>query len=199
MLNPAVLVFMGFVLGWKWVGLRLAVGLVLVLGVSYLANRFVRPEDLPSEAQTALAAAEADEGAGASMVSNWFKALWQLSIGVIPEFVVIVLALGAARAWLFPEITPAIGHSIWLLIGLAVAGTLFVIPTAGEIPIVQTLMSYGLGAGPAGALLATLPPVSLPSLIMVARSFPTRVLLFVAGSVCVLGILTGLAAVALHF
>ncbi len=199
MLNPAVLVFMGFVLGWKWVGLRLAVGLVLVLGVSYLANRFVRPEDLPSEAQAALTAAEADKGAGTSMISNWFKALWQLSIGVIPEFVVIVLALGAARAWLFPEITPAIGHSIWLLIGLAVAGTLFVIPTAGEIPIVQTLMTYGLGAGPAGALLVTLPPVSLPSLIMVARSFPTRVLLFVAGSVCVLGILTGLAAVAFHF
>lgn len=199
MLNPAVLIFMGFVLGWHWAGLRLAVGVVLVFGIAYLANRFLRPEDVPSEAQTALAASEAYEGTGASMVSNWLKALWQLSIGVIPEFVVLVFALGAARAWLFPEITPAIGHSIWLLIGMAVAGTLFVIPTAGEIPIVATLMTFGLGAGPAGALLATLPPVSLPSLLMVARSFPTRVLLFLAGSVCVLGILTGLAAMALGF
>ena len=38
------------------------------------------------------------------------------------------------------------------------------------------MLSLGLGAGPAGALLMTLPPISLPSLAMVSRSFPPRVL-----------------------
>jgi len=52
-----------------------------------------------------------------------------------------------------------------------VAGLLFVIPTAGEVPIVQAMLSLGMAAGPAAALLMTLPPVSLPSLAMVARSF----------------------------
>jgi hypothetical protein len=53
-----------------------------------------------------------------------------------------------------------------------------------------------MGAGPAGALLVTLPTVSLPSLLMLSRSFPARVLLFIAGSVVVLGIAGGLAAMA---
>jgi uncharacterized membrane protein YraQ (UPF0718 family) len=39
-LNPATLVFMGFVLGWKWAGLRLALGIPLVFGTSYLIHRF---------------------------------------------------------------------------------------------------------------------------------------------------------------
>jgi uncharacterized protein len=42
-------------------------------------------------------------------------------------------------------------------------------------------------------LLLTLPVVSLPSLLMIYKSFPKRVLLFVAGSVVILGILSGIA------
>ncbi|CAH2934943.1 MAG: Uncharacterized membrane protein, YraQ family [uncultured Paraburkholderia sp.] len=29
---------MGFVLGWQWMGLRLALGLVMVFGLGYLVN-----------------------------------------------------------------------------------------------------------------------------------------------------------------
>ncbi|WP_242975875.1 hypothetical protein [Desulfosporosinus sp. FKB] len=43
------------------------------------------------------------------------------------------------------------------VIGFAIAGTLFIIPTAGEVPIVQSLMAFGLGIGPGVALLMTLP------------------------------------------
>jgi uncharacterized protein len=67
-----------------------------------------------------------------------------------------------------------------------------VIPTAAEIPIIQTMMSFGLGTGPAAALLLTLPVVRRPSLLIVYKSFPKRVLLFVAGSVVFLGILSGI-------
>ncbi|MDP4161215.1 MAG: permease, partial [Bacillota bacterium] len=44
------------------------------------------------------------------------------------------------------------------------------------------------------ALLMTLPAVSLPSLLMVKRVFPAKVLLFVAGSVTLVGILSGAVA-----
>ncbi len=199
MLNPATLVFMGFVLGWNWTALRSFVGLVLVFGIAYLGNRFVRPEDMPLEANSKLAALDLGDDSDSSIILQWLKALWRLCIGVIPEFVVLIFVLGAARAWLFPALSPSFGNSLWLLPVVAIVGTLFVIPTAGEIPIVQTLMTYGMRAAPAGVLLSTLPAISLPSLLMVSRHFPRRVLIFVAGSVCVLGILAGLAAAALGF
>ena len=50
--------------------------------------------------------------------------------------------------------TPAIGHAAWLPPLLAAAGTVFVIPTAGEVPIVQTLQHAGLGGAGAAALAA---------------------------------------------
>jgi hypothetical protein len=47
--------------------------------------------------------------------------------------------------------------------------------------------------------MTTLPPVSLPSLAMLARAVPLRVLVFVAGAVVLVGWLSGAAAVALGF
>ena len=80
---------------------------------------------------------------GASIWMLWLKSLWRLSKGVIPEYVILVCLLGAVRAWLFPAVTPAVNGVSWTLL-LAFTGTLFVIPTAGEIPIVQTLISLVL-------------------------------------------------------
>ncbi|MNL17949.1 putative permease [compost metagenome] len=74
---------------------------------------------------------------------------------------------------------------------MAVAGCLFVIPTAAEIPIVQTMMLAGMGAAPALALLMTLPAVSLPSLIMLRKSFPAKALWLTGGLVALSGVITG--------
>src|SRR5699024_11364006 len=40
---------------------------------------------------------------------------------------------------------------------VAIVGTLLVIPTGGEIPIILTLLPLGVGAGVTGALLVALP------------------------------------------
>jgi uncharacterized membrane protein YraQ (UPF0718 family) len=53
-------------------------------------------------------------------------------------------------------------------------------------------MSFGLGAGPAAALLMTLPSTSFPSLLLVKRVFPRKVLVFVGVGVAVIGIVSGL-------
>lgn len=45
-LNPATLVFMGFVLGWKWTGLRLVLGIPLIFGASYLIRRFAFADEI---------------------------------------------------------------------------------------------------------------------------------------------------------
>lgn len=104
--------------------------------------------------------------------TRWIRILGRMTIRLVPEYIVLVLVLGAARAWLFPHIGPNIDNSVLWIVGLAIAGTLFVIPTAGEVPIIQAMLSLGMSVGPAGALLMTLPPVSLPSVAMLGRSFP---------------------------
>ena len=80
----------------------------------------------------------------------------------------------------------------------AIAGTLFVIPTAGEVPIIQAMLLLGVGVGPAAALLMVLPPISVPSLAMVGRAFLPRLLAIVTVGIVAIGVVGGLAAVALH-
>lgn len=192
------MVFMGFVLGWQWVMLRLIVGLILVFGIAYLANHFIGAAERSVEIEESLVKQLITDGDG-SLWLRWLRELWQMSIRLLPEYALIVIVLGAARAWLFPQVTADVGNQALWIVGMAIAGTLFVIPTAGEIPIVQTLMSFGMGAGPAGALLTTLPPLSLPSIVMLARTFSYRVLLFITVAVIILGVLTGFVAVKLGF
>ena len=82
---------------------------------------------------------------------------------------------------------------------LAAAGTLFVIPTAGEVPIIQVLQQFGLGSSGAAALLITLPAVSLPSLAMLARTLPIRAVVVLALGTFVFGLIAAAAAAALGF
>ena len=200
-LNPATLVFMGFVLGWNWAALRIVLGVLMVFGLGYLVNLMVTPKEAAeanAELSKLIANSETPDSTSNPFL-RWIEIFGRMAVRLIPEYIVIVLLLGAARAWLFPTIGPEIGNEIWWIVAFAVAGTLFVIPTAGEVPIIQAMLSLGVGAGPVGALLMTLPPVSLPSLVMVGRSFRPQVLLFVAAAIVVIGIVCGLLAVALNF
>jgi uncharacterized membrane protein YraQ (UPF0718 family) len=196
-LNPATLVFMGFVLGWNWTGLRLALGLLMVFGLGYLVNRMATPKEAEA-AQARLAELTANAPTSAPFV-RWIRILLRMAAWLVPEYIVLILLLGATRAWLFPHIGPEIGNHLGWIAALAIAGTLFVIPTAGEVPIVQAMLSLGMGVGPAGALLMTLPPISVPSLAMLAGSFRSRVLLVVTVSVVAFGMVGGLMAVGLGF
>lgn len=196
-LNPATLIFMGFVLGWQWMGLRLALGVVMVFGLGYVVNLMVTPKEAEASRE-ALAQLIATDEPGTAF-SRWLKILGRMTLRLVPEYIVLVLILGAARAWVFPHIGPNIDNSLLWIFALAIAGTLFVIPTAGEVPIIQAMLAFGMAAGPAGALLMTLPPVSLPSIAMLARSFPRRVLTVVAVAVIGFGVLGGLLAMGLGF
>jgi uncharacterized membrane protein YraQ (UPF0718 family) len=189
-LNPATLVFMGFVLGWGFSALRLVAGLVLVIGVSLIAQRISRPESIPDAALDAIS--DASQGNQDPFLVRWARTWWQLFWNTIPVYLLAVLLLGAARVWLFPHVDGAMSDSLLWLVPLAIVGTLFVIPTAAEIPIVQTMMALGMGTAPAVALLMTLPSVSLPSLLMLRKDFDTRVLVSVAVMTMLVGILSGL-------
>jgi len=194
-LNPATLVFIVFVLGWHWAMLRLFFGLIAVIGLGFIANRFSSRNDQADIER------EMVDLAGDLPVSEpfrrWMDILGRMILRLLPEYVVLVLLLGAARVWLFPHAGPDIDNSLLWIIAFAIAGTLFVIPTAGEVPIIQAMLALGVGAGPAGALLLVLPPISVPSLALVSRSFEARTLVAVSIGIVATGIAAGLAAVAL--
>jgi uncharacterized protein len=94
---------------------------------------------------------------------------------------------------------PAVGNDLQWIVLMSAVGLLFVIPTAGEVPIVQAMLALGVGAGPAAALMMTLPPVSLPSLTMTGKVFPVRVLAIISLVVFIVGIGAGLLAMMLKF
>ncbi len=198
-LNPATLVFMGFVLGWNWVALRVVLGVLMVFGLGYLVNRLVTPREARAADEQLAQLAAQQRMAGGGLFVRWLSLFARLALRLIPEYIVLVLLLGAARAWLFPHVGPAIGNEVGWIVALAVAGMLFVIPTAGEVPIIQAMLALGMGVGPAGALLMTLPPVSVPSLAMLMRSFSPRMLALVAVSVVGFGVVAGMLALALGF
>lgn len=195
MLNPATLVFTGFVLGWNWTLLRVVLSVPMVFGLGYLANRFTTKEGLASvDAPRPRAEPEPDAQSMAEVGRRWFTVFIRMTLRLLPEYIVIVLLLGAARAWMFPHIGPDVGEQWFWIVALAVAGMLFVIPTAGEVPIVQAMLALGMGIGPAAALLMTLPPVSLPSMAMLGRSLPWQLLLALAAAVVGFGVLAGVIA-----
>jgi uncharacterized protein len=193
-LNPAALVFIGFVLGWKWAALRLIVGVALVFVVGNLAARFV-----PADWKPRGAAAVRPDNDDRPFLIAWASTFFRLAIRLVPEYAVLVFALGMTRAWFFPAMTPDIGHAFWLAPALAAAGTLFVIPTAGEVPIIQVLQQFGLGSAAAAALLITLPAVSVPSLAMLARALPVRVIMVLGVGTFAFGLIAAAAAAALGF
>lgn len=189
LLNPATLVFMGFVLGWHFALIRLVAGLGTVIGVAAVVQHLVKDRAQPVE-PVEVAVPQAQGG----FMTRWGKALWSLFWSTIPVYILAVLVLGAARVWLFPHADGTIDNSLLWIIAMAIVGCLFVIPTAAEIPIVQTMMLAGMGTAPALALLITLPAVSLPSLIMLRKSFPAKALWLTGALVALCGMIVGMLA-----
>lgn len=189
-LNPAALVFIAIVLPWQFLTVRLVTGLVLVFGITLVvarlagAGRTVSDPAVQPDETAACAAAEVSTVATAGR--RFLTSLGRLSVRLLPEYLVVVLLLGGLRGWLFPVGDGLAAWGLAAVVLFAVVGTLFMIPTAGEIPIIQGLMAAGVGAGPLGALILTLPALSLPSLLMIRRAFPARVI-----------VATGLAVVAM--
>jgi len=163
-LNPATLIFMTFVLSWKFTLMRVVFGLILTFAVSHFANKFAGNSKIPQTVDETVKKIVEPEG---PLIIRWLRSAGSMLLTVVPAYFITVLLLGAARAYMFPVLGDGVTNGILAILIFAIAGTLFVIPTAAEIPIIGTFLSFGLGTGAAGALLVTLPSISLPSLLMV--------------------------------
>lgn len=193
-LNPATLVFMGFILGWQFSLIRIVVGVLLIAVVVAIANRMTA-EDAPDEAPApALAPIEREDRSPGTLALAWLRELWNETIAILPGYALIVFILGGLRAWLFPPDFTIHAAGLGGMALVSLVGTLFVIPTAGEVPIVQMLLAHGMSVGAAVALIITLPAISLPSIFIVRKAFPAKVLAMTFGVIFAGGLIAGTIA-----
>jgi uncharacterized membrane protein YraQ (UPF0718 family) len=189
-LNPAVIAFLALVAPWQWVATRVLVGALLVFAVTGVVARWAeRHGDAPETVAPEAIDAVPEDPRPAPL--RFARALAKLSVVLIPEYLVVVFAVGLLRGWLLPIGDATTQAAVLVTLLAAVAGTLAVIPTAGEIPLLTGLAAVGLGAGPIGALLLTLPAISLPSMAMVGRTLTWRATLAMAVAVAGCGVLAG--------
>lgn len=69
-----------------------------------------------------------------------------------------------------------------------VLGTIVDLPTTGEIPIVLALAAAGMGAPVIGALLLTLPAISLGTMVLIRTAHGTRTTALAGAAVAVTGL-----------
>jgi uncharacterized membrane protein YraQ (UPF0718 family) len=197
-LNPAVLLFLFLVAPWQFGLVRLLVGAVLVFGASAVIARLLGPDD-HGDAPASAVAVPADPARLREFPLRFARSLARLAIVLIPAYFLVMLAVGAVSGWLsdFSALDARLG--VLAVLGCALIGTVLVIPTGGEIPVVLALSGAGAGAGAvagtamasAGALLITLPALSIPSMVMVGRALSWRVTVAMAAAVAAAGLLSG--------
>ena len=190
-LNPAALIFMAFVLPWQFLTVRVVTGVLVVFGVTLLVGRLAgagRTVTDPAMQPSDEACASEDAPTVGAAGRRFLSALGRLSVRLLPEYLIIVLLLGGLRGWLFPVGDRLAAWGLVAVVLFAVVGTLFMIPTAGEIPIIAGLLAAGVGLWPVGTLILTLPALSLPSMLMVRRDFPVKVLVAIGLAVAAMGV-----------
>jgi uncharacterized membrane protein YraQ (UPF0718 family) len=133
---------------------------------------------------------------GGSLPARFVRALAALATRLLPEFLVVVFALGAFRSVLFPVGDAVPGLAV-LAVALVIAGLLLPVPTGGEVAVVAAGLAAGMPVSAAAVLLVTLPMLSLPSLLMVRSVVPRRVLARTVAAAVGVGLLAGVVAPAL--
>ena len=189
LLNPAVLLFLGLTLPGRYLLVRLVVGIAVVVVTALVAARL-----RPSLAAEAAAVTDTDDAQRpAELLTRFLRAVLRYVLILVPEYLVLVLLTGLLSGWLsdFTGLDTQLGPAALLVIALV--GACLVIPTGGEIPVIAGLLAAGASPAVAGVLLIVLPALSIPSAVMVARSFGPK--LTAASAVVVM--LGGLVAAAL--
>lgn len=186
LLNPAVLIFLALVLPWQYMVTRLVVGALIAVGASALIGRWIkgRAEVVPEQ--------NLEPPRMSSLPQRYLRSLSKFTLILVPEHLALVFVIGLISPWLSGVygIEAQVGALAVLI--AAVVGTLLVIPTGGEIPIIIALLAAGVGAGVTGALLIALPALSIPSMVMVGKSLGWRTTAAMGSAVALGGVLSGI-------
>jgi uncharacterized membrane protein YraQ (UPF0718 family) len=130
---------------------------------------------------------------GRHQVKAWMRETWWFVRLIFPlllagVFVVGVIGAVLPEAWIQQWLG---GNSLRSSFLATLIGSITYFATMTEAPFVHTLMSLGMGKGPAIALLLTGPGLSLPNWLAVAKIFGVKKALVYVPTLIVLGTLVG--------
>jgi uncharacterized membrane protein YraQ (UPF0718 family) len=131
---------------------------------------------------------------------EWFEATWGFAKQILPLLLLGVLAAGLLlgrpghegiipSGWIAALVG---GNSLFANLFASVAGAIMYFATLTEVPIVQGLLSSGMGKGPALALLLAGPALSLPSVLVIRSVMGTKKTLVFVALVVVMATMTGM-------
>ncbi|MBU7013269.1 MAG: permease [Theionarchaea archaeon] len=124
----------------------------------------------------------------------WMSETWQLSKLIIPYLLVGVFVAGIIKQGLPPAYVSRFvgGNSVSANVIASVAGALMYFATLTEVPIVNSLVSLGMGKGPELALLLAGPALSLPNMLAIRQVLGTQKTLTYIGLVILFASISGI-------
>jgi len=104
-------------------------------------------------------------------ITEWLGQTWSFAKSIIPLLFGGIFVTGFLTSFLTPEIVSQYvgGNSLTANLISSVLGLFWYFSTLSEIPMLDSLMSLGMGEGPAMALLLAGPTLSLPSVWVLCR------------------------------
>ncbi|MCA1707587.1 MAG: permease [Actinobacteria bacterium] len=184
--NPLGLIAMFAVLPPKMGLARVAFGLVMLFVVAPLLARSHRRRSGAEEpAACVLPALPAepippsdDEGWGAALVQSlrdWMRNSADVAWRLGPLMLAATLAVGVVFSVAPPQtFSDRLGVGVAALVLASAVGAMLQTPALFEVPLTLGLLSLGLGAGPATALLVTAPSAGLITLALARRELGWR-------------------------
>ena len=170
--------------------------LVLAFGTSVLVAAFIGARASCSTQSPPLESADSPTLPPSSsplFAVRWIETTLRLAGDLLPIAVGATLLVGVLKTYLFSSPLPSLQHAGLLqLLIVSLLGTLMMVPTLGEIPLVLGLTQLGLSQSSAVVLLYSLPAVNFPSLLIVGRYLGWKVASGVGIAVTGLGFSGGL-------
>ena len=133
---------------------------------------------------------------------EWFSSSWGFAKQILPLLFAGVLVAGLLlgspestdgglipSAWIGKFVG---GNSLWANLFASVVGAFMYFATLTEVPILQGLISNGMGQGPALALLLAGPALSLPNMLVIRSVMGTKKTVVFVCLVVVMATISGL-------
>jgi hypothetical protein len=141
---------------------------------------------------------------------EWTRSSWDFTKQIMPLLAIGVVTAGfllgsthddTAIAGIIPNewiVALVGGNSVFSNLFASIVGAFMYFATLTEVPILQGLMSAGMGKGPALALLLAGPSLSLPNMLVIRGVMGTQKTLVYVGLVVLMATVTGLIYGALY-
>ncbi len=165
--------------------------LILVIGASKLENTLKIPTLLGLLLILVFTIVKWQER---SETKSWFSETWSLAKMIFPYLIIGVFGAGIIKEFMPPHYVSRFvgGNSVSANVIASVAGALMYFATLTEVPIVESLMSLGMGKGPELALLLAGPALSLPSMLAIRQVMGSKKALTYIALVVVFATLSGI-------